>query len=451
MPQDISPSIEPRERLDDLVRRAVRAGADAADAVMFESASLSVAQRLGVSEGIERAESQDLGLRVFRGRRQAVVSSTDVSADALAGLIERAMAMAGAVPEDPFCGLADRALLAADVPDLDLADDAEPTPEALVAQAAAAEDAARAVAGVTNSEGAEASWSRARVALVTSDGFGGGYGVTQFSIGASVIVGEGTAMERDHDHASARFAADLADAAAIGRSAGERAVARLGPRKAPSGTVPVVYDPRVSRGLLGHLASAIGGPAIARGTSFLKDRMGEAVFADGVTITDDARRPRGLRSKPFDGEGVATAARDVIDGGVLTSWLLDSRSGRQLGLATTGHAARGTSSPPAPQSTNLYLAPGTLSPDGLIADIDQGFYVTELIGFGVNAVTGDYSRGAAGFWIENGQRTHPVSEVTVAGNLAEMFRHLTPADDLVFRYGVNAPTVRIDGMTVAGT
>ena len=309
MPQDISPSIEPRERLDDLVRRAVRAGADAADAVMFESASLSVAQRLGVSEGIERAESQDLGLRVFRGRRQAVVSSTDVSADALAGLIERAMAMAGAVPEDPFCGLADRALLAADVPDLDLADAAEPTPEALVAPAAAAEDAARAVAGVTNSEGAEASWSRARVALVTSDGFGGGYGVTQFSIGASVIVGEGTAMERDHDHASARFAADLADAAAIGRSAGERAVARLGPRKAPSGTVPVVYDPRVSRGLLGHLASAIGGPAIARGTSFLKDRMGEAVFADGVTITDDARRPRGLRSKPVDGEGV-TNRRD---------------------------------------------------------------------------------------------------------------------------------------------
>lgn len=451
MPQDTAPSIEPLERLGDLVRRAVAAGADAADAVMFESTNLSVAQRLGVSEGIERAESRDIGLRVFRGRRQAVVSSTDVSADALAGLIERAMAMAGAVPEDPFCGLADRELLAGDVPDLDLADDVEPTSATLVAQAAAAEDAARAVAGVTNSEGAEASWSRARVALVTSDGFEGGYGVTQFSIGASVIAGEGTAMERDDDHTSARFAADLADAAAIGRSAGERAVARLGPRKAPSGAVPVIYDPRVSRGLIGHLAAAIGGPAIARGTSFLKHRMGDAVFADGVTVTDDARRPRGLRSKPFDGEGVATAARDIIDGGVLTSWLLDSRSARQLGLASTGHAARGTSTPPSPQSTNLYLALGTLSPDDLIADIDQGFYVTELMGFGVNAVTGDYSRGAAGFWIENGQRTHPVSEVTVAGNLAEMFRHLTPADDLVFRYGVDAPTVRIDGMTVAGT
>ena len=451
MPQDVPPSVNPRERLDDLVRRAVAAGADAADAVLFESANLSVAQRLGASEGIERAESQDIGLRVFRGRRQAVVSSTDVSADALAGLIERAMAMAGAVPEDPYCGLADRALLAADIPDLDLADDAEPTPEALVAQAAAAEDAARAVAGVTNSEGAEAGWSRARIALVTSDGFSGGYGVTQFSIGASVIAGEGTTMERDYDHASARFAADLDDPVAIGRSAGERAVARLGPRKAPSGAAPVIYDPRASRGLLGHLGSAIGGPAIARGTSFLKDRLGEAVFADGVTITDDARRPRGLRSKPFDGEGVATAARDIIDGGVLTSWLLDSRSARQLGLASTGHAARGTSTPPSPQSTNLYLAPGTLSPDDLIADIDRGFYITELIGMGVNGVTGDYSRGAAGFWIENGQRTHPVSEVTVAGNLAEMFRHLTPANDLVFRYGVDAPTVRIDGMTVAGT
>ena len=441
---------DPHALLDDLISRARKAGADAADGVVFENASLSVAQRLGESEGVERAESRDLGLRVFVGRRQAIVSSTDTSAGALAELVERALAMAAAVPEDPHCGLADAALLARDIPDLDLCDAAEPAPEALVARAAAAEDAARAVPGVTNSEGAEAGWSRTAVALATSTGFAGGYAVSQHSVSASVIAGEGTAMERDYDYAVARFAADLADPRAIGRSAGMRAAARLGPRKAPSGQVPVVYDWRVSRGLLSHLAGAIAGPAVARGTSFLKDRLGKAVFAPGVTITDDPRRARGLRSKAFDGEGVATAARDIVADGELTTWLLDSRSARQLGLATTGHAARGASSPPSPGPTNLSLAAGAQSPDALIAGIDRGLFVSELIGMGINAITGDYSRGAAGFWIENGALAHPVSEVTVAGNLVDMFAALTPADDLVMRYGVDAPTVRIDGMTVAG-
>ncbi|MFQ5959252.1 MAG: TldD/PmbA family protein, partial [Alphaproteobacteria bacterium] len=288
-------------------------------------------------------------------------------------------------------------------------------------------------------------------ALVTSAGFAAAYDASQHGVSVSVVAGEGTAMERDYDYAVARFAADLADAKAVGTSAGERAVRRLGPRKAPSARVPVVYDPRVARGLLSHLASAISGPAIARGTSFLKDRLNKPVFAPGITVSDDPLRPRGLRSKPFDGEGVATRARDVVSGGVLTTWLLDGRSARQLGLATTGHASRGTSSPPSPSPTNLYLAPGKQSPDALIAEIEQGLYVTELIGMGINGITGDYSRGAAGFWIENGALAHPVSEVTVAGNLKDMFRAITPADDLVFRYGVDAPTVRVDGMTVAGT
>ena len=445
-----APPLDPPALLDDLISRALAAGADAADGVMFESASLSVSQRLGVSEGIERAESQDVGLRVFRGKRQAMVSSTDMGGRALSELIERALAMASAAPEDPYCGLAETGLLAVDFPELELFDEHEPSPEALVMRAAAAEDAARAVAGVSNSEGAEAGWRRTKVTLATSAGFAAGYAVSQHSVSASVIAGEGGAMERDYDYAVARFAADLDDPETIGRSAGMRAVRRLNPKKASSGQMPVIYDWRVAAGLLGHLAGAISGPAVARGTSFLKDRLGEAVFAPGVTITDDPRRVRGLRSKGFDGEGVATAARHIIEGGVLTTWLLDSRSGRQLEMETTGHASRGASSPPSPGPTNLYLAAGSETPEALIGAIEKGLLVTELMGMGVNQVTGDYSRGAAGFWIEKGAITHPVSEVTVAGNLVDMFAHLTPADDLVMRHGIDAPTLLIDGMTVAG-
>ena len=443
-------STDPFALLDDLLTRARAAGADAADAVMFESASLSVSHRLGKSEGIERAESQDVGLRVFRGKRQAMVSSTDIGARALAELVERALAMASAAPEDPYCGLAEPNRLATDFPELELCDESEPSPDDLTRLAAAAEDAARGVAGITNSEGAGADWSRSKITLATSAGFAAGYAVSQHSVSASVIAGEGAAMERDYDYAVARFAADLAEPETIGRTAGARAVRRLNPKKAASGRMPVIYDWRVAAGLLSHLAAAIGGPAVARGTSFLKDRLGEAVFAAGVTITDDPRRVRGLRSKGFDGEGVATRARNIIEDGVLTTWLLDSRSGRQLELETTGHASRGASSPPSPSPTNLCLAPGSDTPEALIAAIDKGLLVTELIGMGVNPLTGDYSRGAAGFWIENGEITHPVSEVTVAGNLMEMFASLTPADDLVIRHGIDAPTVRIDGMTVAG-
>ena len=450
MPVNAAKPVEPLDLLDGLVRRALGAGADAADAVMFESASLSAAQRLGKSEGIERAESLNLGLRVFRGRRQAVVSTTDLSAAALSELVERAVAMADAVPEDPFCGLPDGELLARDIADLDLYDAQEPGADALVERVARAEDAALAVAGVTNSEGAEASWGRTTVSLAASNGFAGAYAASRHGVSVSVVAGEGTAMESDYDYATARFAEDLPDPADVGRNAGERAVRRLGPRKAPSARVPVVYDPRVARGLLSHLSTAIVGPAVARGTSFLKDRLGEPVFAPGAAITDDPRRPRGLRSQPFDGEGVATAKRDIVADGVLATWLLDQRSARQLGLRPTGHASRGASSPPAPVPSNLFLAPGRHSPGELMSDIARGFYVTDLIGMGVNPVTGDYSRGAAGLWIENGALAHPVSEVTVAGNLKDMFAHLIAANDLDFRYGIDAPTVRIDGMTVAG-
>lgn len=436
--------------LTDLIGKAKAAGADAADAVLFDAAALSLSQRLGKPERLERAESGDLGLRVFIGRRQAIVSSTDRSRQALDELVERAVAMARTVPEDPFCGLADPDQLAREWPDLDTCDPDEPAAELLIEQARKAEEAALAVAGITNSEGADASWSRSTVAVAASNGFAGGYSISRRSLAVSVLAGSGTGMERDYDYGSTVYGADLDDPEAIGRSAGERTVRRLNPRRVRTAKVPVVFDPRVSRGLLGHLAGAITGPAIARGTSFLKDRMGQRIFPAGVTVVDDPHVRRGLRSKPFDGEGVATERRNIIDDGVLTTWLLDLRSARQLGLTTTGHAARGTSSPPSPSPTNLFLEPGPRSPDELIADIGQGLYVSELMGMGVNGVTGDYSRGAAGFWIENGQIAYPVGELTIAGNLKEIFLNIEPANDLEFRYGMDAPTVRIEGMTVAG-
>ncbi len=311
--------------------------------------------------------------------------------------------------------------------------------------------AALAVPGVTNSEGGGASFGRSAIVLATSTGFFGRYAGTSLGIGVAVLAGEGTGMERDYESASARHSSDLESAADVGRRAGERAVKRLNPRKVKSQAVPVIFDPRVSSGLVGHFAGAISGASIARGVSFLKDRMGEQVFAPGINIIDDPHRLRGLRSKPFDGEGVRNQRRALIENGVLKTWLLDCASARQLGLTTTGHAARGTGGPPSPSSTNLYMEPGTLSPEALMADIAQGFYITELMGMGVNGVTGDYSRGATGFWIENGRIAYPVSEVTIAGNLKDMFRAAVPADNLVFRYGTNAPTIRIEGMTVAGS
>ena len=444
------PPTDARALLDALVAKARRAGADAADAVLFEGVSLSHAQRLGNTEKLERSESYDLGLRVLLGKRQAIVSSNDRGAERFDELVARAIAMANAVPEDPYCGLASPEEIARGWPDLDMVDSAEPTPETLVARATAAEEAARAVPGVTNSEGAEASWGRSRVMLLASNGFAGGYASTGHSVSVSVLAGEGMAMERDDDFSSAVHAGDLRDPQAVGRTAGERAVRRLGARKVPTCQVPVVYDPRVASSLVRHLAGAISGPAIARRTSFLQDKLGKRIFPASISIIDDPHRRRGLRSKPFDGEGIANARRAIIADGVLTTWLLDLASARQLGLRSTGHAARGTSSPPGPSPNNLWLEPGPITAGELIGDIDKGFYVTELMGMGVNGVTGDYSRGAAGFWIERGKLAYPVSEVTVAGNLKDMFQHLTAASDLEFKTGIDAPTLRVDGMTIAG-
>ncbi len=435
--------------LADLIARARAAGADAADAVLVSGTSLSVQRRLGKTEHVERSEGQDLGLRVFLGRHAAIVSSSTVAPSSFKELAERAVAMARVVPEDPYAGLADTAAPPEPVA-LDLADASEPATEALVARAAAAEDAALAVPGITNSEGAEAGFGRSEVFLITSAGFAGSLVRTSHSVSASAIAGAGTGMQRDYDYHSTVHLADLDDPAAIGRSAAERAIARLNPARPATAKLPVIYDPRVAGGLPGHLAGAINGASVARGTTFLKDRLGQRIFAPGIAIRDDPRRVRGLRSRPFDGEGTPTAGCALIDDGVLTTWLLDSRSARQLGLRSTGHAARGTGGPPSPSPTNLYLDAGSLTPAELMADIKLGLYVTELIGMGVNGLTGDYSRGAAGFMIRDGAIAEPVAEITIAGNLLEMFASLTPANDLRFRRGTDSPTVRVEGMTMAG-
>ncbi|HVJ44341.1 MAG TPA: metallopeptidase TldD-related protein [Dongiaceae bacterium] len=432
--------------LEDLMRRATAAGADAADAGLSRDSSLSLGLRLGQREKLERSESQDVSLRVFVGKRQAMVSTSDLTAPMLDELARRAVAMARAVPEDPFCGPAEPELLAKTWPDLEALDPVEPSEAELTEKLHLAEDAARAVPGVTNSEGAEAGWGRVDMALIGSNGFAGNFSLTRFGLSVSVIAGEGTGMERDYDYSSTVFGSDLADPVALGKAAGERAVKRLNPRKVQTAKLPIIFDPRISNGLVGHLVGAINGASIARGTSFLKDQMGQQIFAEHITIVDDPHRPRGLRSKPFDGEGVINRRSNLIENGVLQTWLLGCREARQLKLKSTGHGSRGGS----PSASNVYLQPGKLSPAEMIKEVGRGFYVTELIGHGVNGVTGDYSRGAAGFWIENGELAYPVSEVTIAGNLKDMFRALTPANDLVFRYGTDAPTIRLDGMTIAG-
>ncbi len=438
------------ELAERLVGAARKAGADQADALAVRSISLSVEVRDGAVEESERSEGDDLGLRVIVGHKQAVVSTNDLKGDGFGTLAERAVAMARAAPDDRFAGLAEASQLARQVPALDLIDPDMPNVDVLEARAREAEAAGLAVPGVTKSGGASASAGIGGLVLVTSHGFHGATIASRHGISMTAIAGDGTGMERDYDFSSTLHASDLEGAQAIGRRAGERAVKRLNPRKVATRRVPVVFDSRISGSLVGHLASAANGSSVARRTSFLREKLGDRIFASGINIVDDPLRPRGLRSRPFDAEGVAGRARHLIEDGVLKTWILDCATARELNLESTGHAQRGVSSTPSPGASNLHLAAGNKSPDELTADIEDGFYITDMIGMGVNLVTGDYSRGASGFWIEHGERTYPVSEVTIAGHLSEMFAGLTPANDLVFRYGTNAPTVRVEGMTVAG-
>ncbi len=437
--------------LNDLVAAALKAGADAAEAVAANRRALSISVRLGKLEEVEREESRDLGLRVFVGHRQATVSSSDISADARARLVERVVAMARLAPEDPYAGLADSDRLArGPLPDLDLFDPAEPTPETLEARAKEAEDSARAVPRIVNSDGATASWGASEWRMATSGGFSSLHRASSFSVAATAIAGDGQAMETGSDWRTVRWQEDLPGSGAIGAEAGRRAAARLGARKIASTTAPVIFENRIAAALIGPLVGAISGPSIARGASFLKDKLGERVFAADVEITDDPHRRRGLGSAPFDDEGVANQFRRLIDKGILTTWLLNSSSARQLGLVTTGHASRRLAGPSGVSPANLTFTPGTTDQAGLMRDAGAGLLVTSMFGPSLNGNTGDWSVGCSGVWFENGEPAYPVTEITVAGNLIDIYARLVPGSDLEIRGASNAPSLLVDGLAIAG-
>lgn len=434
-----------------LVDLARQKGADAADAACSASTSEAVGVRLGVLEDVERSESEEIGLRVFVGRRSSSIQTSDFAADGLALLAERAVEMARLAPEDPYAGLAPEGLLyTGEAPDLDLVDPAEPSPQALRELALAAEDAARAVAGVTNSNGGSAGYSQRVFALATSHGFGRAYAAGSHSLSASVVAGDGADKQTDYAYRTARHRGDLPDPSAIGREAGERTVRKVGSGSIPSGRMPVVFDPRVGNGVLGHLLSAMSGPSIARQASFLLGREEEALFDSAIRIAEQPLRRRGLRSRAYDGEGVACTERALVEHGRLTGWLTNVASAAQLGIGLTGHAGRGGSGAPGVLPSNVVLEGGSVSFAELIADIEDGLYVTGLFGQGVNLVTGDYSRGATGLRIRKGELAEPVAEITIASTLPEMFRALVPANDLELLHGIDVPTLRIDAMAVAG-
>ncbi|MFN8693425.1 MAG: TldD/PmbA family protein [Holosporales bacterium] len=440
----------PDQQLDFLLTTALKMGATAAEVILASGSSTSVTIRNGTTERIERSDSQDVGLRVFIGQQVASASSTDVRPDALKALVERTVAMARVAPEDPYAVMATPAQLAKNAPDLDLNDPASLDAKALLALATEAEDAARAVSGISNSDGADASHSRSRVLLRGSNGLNYSAEHTDSGFSVCVLAGSGTGMERDYDYASAVYAGDLPPADAIGRNAGEQTVARLNPRRVATGHYPVIFAPRVAASLLRSFLSAINGSSIARGTSFLKDSLHKPVFGSSITIFEDPHRLRGQRSRPLDAEGLPTTAQKLIDGGILQDWLLDLSTAKRLGLQSNGHAVRGMASPPSPSASNVYLCASTTALKDLLSLEMEAFYVTDLMGMGVNLITGDYSQGASGFWLSKGERAYPVSEVTIAGKLQEMFMSLIPADDLVFKTGIDSPTVLIPRMMVAG-
>ena len=438
-----------RRIAESLVERGIGAGATAADAIYVGSRSSGVQVRLGELEDVARSEGEEIGLRLFVGQRSASVASSDLSKEVLDTLVERCLAMAKEAPEDPFAGLAPTELLhRGDLPFIDNEDSREPDPAELRERALEAENAALAIAGVTNSSGSGASASASTLALATSGGFSGAYRTSGHGCSTTVVAGEGSGMQRDHAWHSARHLEELEAPDVIGRRAGERAVARLNPTRPRPGKYPVLFEPRAGASLLGHFIGAINGSAVARKTSFLQDKLGDRVFAAGITIIDDPLRLRGLRSRPFDGEGLSVSRRELVVDGILQSWIAESASARQLGIQPTGNASRGVGGAPGAAPTNLYMTAGSRTREELLAAFPEAVLVTELIGQGVNNVTGDYSRGATGFMVRNGEIAEPVAEITVASNLIDMFATLEPASDLEFRYGTDTATLLVPEMTV---
>ncbi|MEM8823630.1 MAG: TldD/PmbA family protein [Pseudomonadota bacterium] len=438
---------------DALLQAAKKAGADAADAIAVDGTSVSIDVLKGALEHAERSEGVEIGLRVLTGRRQACVSASDVSPGTIAQMAERAVAMAKEAPEDPNVGLADPEQLARhpDAGALDLVDAEDPlSPADLQDMATRAEAAALAVEGISQVSAAGAGYGDRRIHIAASNGFAGGYRRTGTSLSCIAITGEGTGMERDYYGDSRIHRADLDSPEDVGRIAAERTFARKGATKPPTGAYPVVYDERVASSLIGHLLSAINGNAVARGATFLRDAMGEAVLPETLSLREDPHLPRISGSKPFDAEGLATSPRDIVRDGILQGWVLDLATARKLGLHSTGNASRGTSAPPTPSVTNVILTEGDRSRDDLLAEMGTGLLITSMIGSSINATTGDYSRGASGFWVENGQISHPVNECTVAGNLRDMLRSLIPANDARKHVGRQVPSLLVEGLTIAG-
>ena len=435
-----------------LLEAARKAGADNADALAVSGTAVSIEIRKGALEQAERSEGVDIGLRVLMGRRQACVSASDTSDATIRALAERAVAMAREAPEDPHAGLADPSELAQgwDLAALDLADPApEPGAAALEAQARAVEAAALETAGITQVEAA-AGYSRRQLHMAATNGFSGGYGRTSTSLSAVAFTGSGTEMQRDYAGEQRIHAADMPGAKGIGDLAAMRTLQRVGSVKPRTGTYPVVYDERVAASLVGHLLSAINGASIARGSSWARDLLGKQVLPAGLSLIEDPLRPRISASRPFDGEGLATRRREIVADGVLTGWVLDLATGRKLGMASTANAFRGTSAPPSPSTSCIDLTQGSASRDDLLAQMGTGLLVTSMIGSTISSTTGDYSRGASGFWVENGRLAYPVHECTIAGNLRDMLLRIIPANDARAHLSTRVPSILIDGMTLAG-
>lgn len=437
--------------LEKLLARAKHHGASSADAIATHGRSLAVVVRGGELEDVDNSEGRDIGLRVIVGKRQACVSSSDISELSIDQLAERAVAMARLAPEDPYCGLADEDQLSTHEVDLELYDDTPMTPAQLKARALEVEGAALNVKGVQQAEGANASHASSAIYFLTSHGFSQGWKSSRHGLSVSAIAEADGAMERDYDYDGTRWLEDLKTPEDIGRTAGQRTVARLGSQQMASGAMPVIFDQRVSGSLVAALMGAITGPSIARGVSFLKDKMGETLFNSDIQILDDPLMLRGHGSRPYDGEGIVPVTRHIIKDGALQTWLLNCASARQLGLVTTGHATRGIGSPPGVAATNSYMANGTKTQAQLMAEIEQGLLITEMFGPSLNSNTGDYSVGVAGFKIENGLAAYPVSEITIAGNLLDMYKTVVPADNLIFDGATVAPSLRTEGLTIAGS
>ena len=438
------------EKAEYLIKKSKKAGAEDVDVVYVENTNIDVGCRLKKIEKLERSESNDLGLRFIKNKKQVIVSSNDLSNKSLEELVYKASNMVKAVPKDPYCSIAEKKDLIKKIPNLNILENKEPSINSLKNKVIEAEKAGLNVNGVTNSEGSEIGWNKSKIHLFNSNGLNVNYQSSNYSIYVVLIAGKGTSMEREYEFASSVSEKDLIKPSIVGKKAGEKAVKRLKPRKIKTSKIPVIFSPRVANSFLRYLSSSINGNSIARGTSFLKKKLNKKIFSENINIVDNPLKKGGLQSKPFDGEGLETKKTEIVKNGELKTWILDLSTAKQLKLKSTGHASRGISSPPSPNPTNLYFEPGNISKKNLIGNIKKGIYLTELMGSSGNLINGDYSRGGSGFWIDKGEITYPINEITIADNLNEMFKRIILADDLEFKQGLNSPTMLIENMTVAG-